>query len=59
VPDPEAVERLFDPKRDPEARVRHDDWHPSPDSGFAELDAWDTVGKRRSWFRSLQLLGRL
>lgn len=29
------------------------DWHPSPDSGFPELDAHDTVGIRRHWYLTL------
>jgi len=28
--DHEAVDRLFDPTRDPDERVREDDWHPTP-----------------------------
>jgi hypothetical protein len=36
--DPEAVNRLFDPDRDPSERVRPDDWHPTPDSVLHELD---------------------
>jgi hypothetical protein len=39
--------------RDPQERVRPDDWHPSPDSGFPELDAHDTVGTRRHWYLTL------
>ena len=58
APDPEVVARLFDPRRDPEEQVRADDWYPgSPE--WQELYAWDTVGKRRRWFRELQRLGRL
>jgi hypothetical protein len=51
--DPEQIERLFDNARDPHERVRPDDWHPSPDSGFPELDGWDTVAKRRQWYLTL------
>ena len=60
APDPEVIARLFDPRRDPEEQVRDDDddWYPcSPE--MQKLDAWDTVGKRRRWFRELQRLGRL
>ena len=58
APDPEVVARLFDPRRDPEEQVRDDDWFPgSPE--MQELYAWDTVGKRRRWFRELQREGRL
>ena len=36
-----------------EEQVRDDDWYPcSPE--MQELDAWDTVGQRRRWFRELQ-----
>ena len=58
APDPEVVVRLFDPRRDPEERVRDDDWYPGSPA-MQELYAWDTVGKRRRWFRELQRLGRL
>jgi hypothetical protein len=51
--DPEQIERLFDSARDPQERVRPDDWHPSPDSGFSDLDGWDTVAKRRRWYLTL------
>jgi hypothetical protein len=51
--DPEQIERLFDSARDPQERVRPDDWHPSPDSGFPALDGWDTVAKRRRWYLTL------
>jgi len=57
--DHEAIERLFDPRRDPDERVRADDWHPSPASPFGELDACDTVEKRRRWYTNLRDLGRL
>jgi hypothetical protein len=39
--------------------VRSDDWHPSPDSGFFELDAHDTVGSRRHWYLTLIKEGSL
>jgi hypothetical protein len=45
-----SEERLWDEDRDPEDRVDALDWHPDPDSPFAELDAADTVATRRnSW----------
>ncbi len=53
VVDPEQIDRLFDNARDPQERVRPEDWHPSPDSGFLELDAYDTVGARRHWYLAL------
>jgi hypothetical protein len=48
--DTDQVRRLFDPDRDPEARVRDDDWHPALDSPMRELDAVDTVAVRRRWY---------
>jgi hypothetical protein len=48
--DSEQVRRLFDPDRDPKARVRDDDWHPTPDSPMHDLDAVDTVADRRRWY---------
>ena len=51
--DPEQVRRLFD-ARDPSERVRPDDWHPAPLSGFAELDACHTLERRRRWFHELR-----
>jgi hypothetical protein len=55
--DPEQVARLFDDDRDPDERVRPDDWHPAPESEFAELDAGDTVAQRRRWYRNLRREG--
>jgi hypothetical protein len=49
--------RLFD--RDPDARVDPTDWHPTPHLKFAELDSFDTVAKRRRWYRELRDVGRL
>jgi hypothetical protein len=51
--DREQIVRLFDPSRDPDERVREDDWHPTPDSPFHELDSWDTVKTRRCWYLNL------
>jgi hypothetical protein len=50
------VARLFDESRDPDEQVREDDWHPTPGTGFAELDMCDTAGQRRK--RYLRLIGR-
>jgi hypothetical protein len=50
--DPEVLERLVDPKRDPNARVKDDDWHPTPE--MHELDAYDTVALRRRWYWELR-----
>ena len=44
--------RLFDSSRNPDERVGPDDWHPG--AKWQELDAGDTVGQRRRWFRSLE-----
>ena len=48
--DPDQVARLFDPGRDPGERVGPNDWHPGT---MAELDAEDTVERRRGWYREL------
>jgi hypothetical protein len=54
--DPEQVRRLFDEDRDPDARVRDDDWHANrgDENGevWVELDAADTVARRRDWYRA-------
>jgi hypothetical protein len=56
--DVEAVERLFDPDRDPAERVREDDWFPeSLDSGWRDLYAVDSVEARRRWYEALEDLG--
>jgi hypothetical protein len=58
--DVEAVERLFDPDRDPTERVREDDWFPeSLDSGWRDIYAVDTVRARRNWFEALEDDGKL
>jgi hypothetical protein len=50
---PAAVERLFDPQRDPKARVEADDWYPFPDDEFKPLDdRAHTVEDRRRWYRN-------
>lgn len=58
VPDHAAVERLFDPRRDPEELVRDDDWYPGAGTkdgdAFAALDAHDTVAQRRTWYLGLR-----
>ena len=54
-----AVLRLFADDRDADERVRRDDWHPDPGSGFFELELCDTVKRRREWYRSLVKVGRL
>ena len=51
--DREQIARLFDPSRDPEDRVRDDDWHPEPDSSWAKLDLCKTIGSRRRWYLAL------
>jgi hypothetical protein len=55
----EAVERLFDEDRDPGERVRKDDWHPSPEVEWRELDLVDTVEQRRRWCLALMDEGQL
>ena len=48
-----AEQRLWDTDRDSDDQVDALDWHPDPDSPFAELDAADTVGTRRRWWLAL------
>ena len=43
----DAEKRLWAEDRDENDRVTPDDWHPCPGTVWAELDACDTVGKRR------------
>ena len=57
--DEAQITRLFDESRDPSSDVRDDDWHPTPDLGFFELDAGDTLMKRRRWYGELREEGRL
>ena len=57
--DVDQVERLFDPSREPDERVREDDWHPSPGTGWQELDWCHTVGQRRNWYLTLRKEGTL
>ena len=58
--DTEAVRRLFHPSRDPEERVREDDWFPGPsDPEWRSLYAHETVGTRRRGYRNLMMDGRL
>ena len=49
----EAERHLWDEDRDPKEQVDALDWHPDPDSPFAELDASDTVATRRRWWLAL------
>jgi hypothetical protein len=57
--DPELIERLFDPRRDPNELVREDDWHPEPGTGWVALDLCRTVAHRRRWYLTLREEGRL
>jgi hypothetical protein len=57
--DHEQIARLFDEVRDPDEKVRPDDWHPNPDPEWQALDAWDTVGRRRRWYEELTLRGKV
>jgi hypothetical protein len=49
--DPEQIARLFDESRDPNERVREDDWFPT--LGWADLFLADTVEQRRRWYLAL------
>jgi hypothetical protein len=58
--DPEQVKRLFDPSRDPEERVREDDWFAGPsDPEWRALYAEETVRARRRWYMNLWVEGKL
>jgi hypothetical protein len=57
-PSEEVVAQLFDESRDPEERVKADDWHPIGGT-WAELDAFDMVSVRRRWFKALVEEGRI
>lgn len=62
-----TIDRLFDPARDPEAKVRDDDWLRAvptwrEDKGATTmrwLYAYETVGSRREWYRRLEAEGVL
>ena len=49
----EPEQRLWDEDRDPNERVDALDWHPNPDSPFAELELCHMVGQRRRWWLAL------
>jgi hypothetical protein len=55
--DHEQIARLFDEGRDPDERVRYDDWHPNggdeDGATWTALDGTDTVGRRREWYWAL------
>jgi hypothetical protein len=55
------IERLFDPRRDPDDRVRADDWFAPADASpeWRALYLGETVEQRRRWYLTLQGLGRL
>jgi hypothetical protein len=52
--DLEAIDRLFDPRRDSADLAREDDWFP-PSFGAEEreLYQYDTVETRRRWYENL------
>ena len=56
--DHEAVARLFDESRDPNERVRADDWHPGP-AEWVEIHLVDSVAARRRWYQALEDDGEL
>jgi hypothetical protein len=60
-PDPEQVARPFDPIRDPNERVRRDDWYPTgPEHPRFEIDLDDdTVQDLRRHYLTLRELGLL
>lgn len=55
--DHEQIARLFDEGRDPDERVRDDDWYPGSCIEMKELDAGDTVATRRRWYGNLAEMG--
>jgi hypothetical protein len=62
-PDPEQIERLFDPSRDPGELAGPGDWHPYLDledgDAWCALDGGDTIGVRRAWYLSMAERGGL
>ena len=58
-PDEEAeqVRRLFDDHSGEKLVEWEHDWHPSGNGPWLELDAWDTLGNRRAWYRRLVATG--
>jgi hypothetical protein len=59
IVDHEQITRLFDSSRDPDEKVRADDWHPNPDPAWRALDSWDAVRVRRRWYEELVLAGKV
>ena len=59
--DQQAVERLFDPSRDPQEQVRADEWFAPEDAAAAvrALYAADTLEQRRRWYERLHDMGRV
>ena len=55
----QSIERLFDEDRDPGEAVREDDWHPTPELGWYELDLVQTLEQRRRWYLTLLGEGQL
>jgi hypothetical protein len=54
--DPEVIDRLFDPRRNPNERVRPDDWFSPMDAPkeWKALYAYETVELRRRWYENLK-----
>jgi hypothetical protein len=59
--DPEVVDRLFDPRRDPEEIVKPDDFFLPVDADpeWRVLYDGETVGARRRWYENLKALGQV
>lgn len=59
--DPDVVDRLFDPRRDPNDRVRTDDWFWPVDApeAWKALFAGHSVGGRRRWLANLKARAEL
>ena len=56
-----AMERLFDPARDPDERARDDDWFAESCAPVKHLYTGerDTVARRRRWYSNLLSEGKL
>jgi hypothetical protein len=57
-PNETVIDELFNPERDENEIVKPTDWHPGPDD-WRELDAYDTVKKRRRWYLNLVAEGMI
>jgi hypothetical protein len=59
--DQAQIDRLFDPRRDPQEQVADDDWFAPADADpeWKALYAGETVEQRRRWYENLKAMGRI